>query len=848
MKKRYAFLSLVALTSLLAISGCKREEEKPKPDPDPTPNPEPDKPIDEKLFGNLLGKFNGALGEVTFTKDAFTLKGESNLSLIPSKIEKETKNGFSRSVVYFKDQNYSANLSFDEKMTLKLNKKNTSNSYDEIGIFYPDIKAISGAYGGTSFDDLNEGNLTYTISDDYSKSFDGYRVSASVRSTFSDTGYYVKSYFTLINNEEKLALDMYGNDKTIWHSITPVKEEKGITLSYFDKDKVNDVLFYSNASFLNATYLDESNNKLTYTITENEDFTYSIKKGDVALSLKITYDDDGLLYSLTGENYKEEIRKELSGVEIKKDNTSTYYAFDSFDNFIGTFKNNDLTFTLYETYDDDFNSIYKTMIDSKPVDYVETIYNKEKALKITLDSKIYYFVGEMQGISIKSYQNDQLTYLVNYNDYEESFINSFVSKDFDTKDEIKVSEGLKVNYLNGEATGELCYEEGHNNLGMKFTLNSKLYYFDIYDLDNQGFSLNDGEITKYFYSQSKLDYLVGEYTSHHEVELVITKDEVTYLGTTYKYKVSPYYDEDLSTNMVGIYLEDDNDLIATTSTGVFAHYDLVDNKPDKESVKYFVSYQSFLDFVGTYSFAGKFGVENITLTSDGKFYADTVNASGTGLDKNVEYDYTLGVRELNEKMTMYVSFIYKDTALFCYKGENSITITGLDYYRDYLFNYFGVYSDGTNALYFIGNNLYLNGSKVYLSDISHDESSTTLSSSSDTFKFSDTKVEISGSQNLNLTYTDFDMSKFKGEYSFSDGRTLTFKEKYSEVSTTTQIGYVLTNGSYLNLDPIVCYYKGKLALSFKDGLSTYYIYQNDEGKNVSDLDAGTLPPPPPPIL
>lgn len=803
-------------------------------------------------FKDLSGKYFGHNNVVNVTNEKTVIEGDLNLNLIPTKLEVKTVNisedkTADITYVYYESiinpSTYCLHLSEDEKQVLVLEELK-DGEYNELLTFMPSIEFMAGCY---SFDGSGDPfNLVLTFGDYYDSNIDAFTVGYGYTTGLFTTTYYAKTYKTVVNEKMEVMMDIYDFDEYLFYSFVAKNTENSIYL--YDYSWSEEPSYVSDPAFMNTSlFTTKSESLITSIDTANKNITFNTSE---AVKYDMVVRKDGSFIKTTYLNEEVFLQSTPYGVIFETNGVKEHYVFDDASGLNGEYKYRDITFN--------FDSVSETLtINEKTQDFTYVIYDNHKGIKTEINGNDAYFRANTLDVSIKANLNGEVVYFLNESAYLDKFNNSFVYINNNETDSIEIDENLNVKYLTKEVKGYFVYTPTLKNPYVEFEVDNVTYQFMILQENIGSYILKQGDKTTPFFIKTLVESTYDQYTSHHQVEIVYNEEGLTYKGQKVDYSIEPYYVEYYFTYTYAMKFTLDNKthILQFGLNGLINEY-IVANEEDVFETSY-VNYDVYLDLIGTYTFNGKFGPESFTLTDDGHFYADTANESGDGLDYNVEYDYNLSLRANSDgTSTPVIAFYYPklDTTIYLYKEGHSLLAFNLKYVADYIFKYQGVYYDNTmsHAVYLVDDVLYVDGAKAEVSDIEHNNETTTFTCTVDnkttvvTFTTNEGVKSVTLTQD-ELTFTanhyDFNIELFVGSYTYND-KTYEFKKV---VDPLTQLSKYAFSDGFMNYDYVVCAYNGHVCIKISIFFDTFYLYLDGDVVKM-DVVNGMLPPPPPPPL
>lgn len=750
------------------------------------------------------------------------------------------KNGKEKYRLYFKGENGFYQLHLE---------KETKDGYDSVATFMPSIEEFTGAYTGMG--DSNEYNVVYHIGNDFDFYRGYFNIGKYIKGLdmLNDTEY-VESFVTFDESgmQKVISICDYADNYEYYKvKLGTIDNQTGLLdveydsyLAFYHDPMYLTYPFYSNEGSLSASVINPSEKSVTI--------------GDVTYSYENAADEKGQVVTLTNGSSSIETRPTQYGMTWSKDGNVIEYTFDSVMYLLGDYQYKNSLYSL--TMNDDLTD-YVLNIDGQEKEFTYAVFNHRKAIKVSMDNKDVYFTPFKTSIAIMASDDKENKFYINEQAFLTIYNDSFVSKSYDDYETLSIDSEFKVSYKSETAQGYLIYNPALEYPYLEFTLANKNYVLTILEAGTGIAQLTEGNNSKDFFVENSVTELYHSYTSHHETEVVINKDSLTYYGEeNVKYELEAYYSTFSYSYVMAINFQSES---KGSKCQAFANKGLIAVDETKghlfAQTTVYIDVDYFADLVGEYYLDGTFGPEKFVLTSDGHFYADTLNSTNDGLIKDVEYEYSL-------KMTYdlyggaYPTIVfYRDggQSLDLVKQNNALVVGGtLPYVVDYLFDYNGIYTLDNSVIELRGNALYVDGTQATISEVTaHDDGSTSIKASvgflSYTYTFNqddEGKYVVSDSDaNNKYRQSSFDFDSLVGEYTVTSG-TYTISFDYY-LGTGIVSGYLLTDGVSKVSTYSVVFYEGHLALKFSLGFNTVYVYASETG-NVLEVVSASLPPVPPP--
>ena len=880
MKRRARYLALPVLVSLLGLAACKSGGDKTSESSisvssSQTSSSQPysssaDRTppvIFEDQYGVMLGTFYGTEETLNVTSDRLVLEGERSLDLIPTEVGEVSWAGVTRdAVIYgseFNSEEYRIHLSFDDKMVLVLERKEGSE-FVEVGTFMPSIASFTGAY--SSYGDGNVGTRLEVITDTYSPIHDAFIVSDGFPG-YLDSGmnqnlFYTKSYFYPVNGEITLMVDYFDYEDDYLYYSMYLTEEDGKVVLY---DLLNDwVAFYPDVEFFYDTYFVDEETSISFEYeggTLDWDTFEYVLPDDVVMdgvdyTFQMQYDPEaGYSYLLTPKEGAGDVRivPYAYGIALNRGEGFSYYPSDSVAPLEGEYSGEGVDY-VYDAAADALT------LNSQAVEHTKVNYQGRLGIRVEQDGKELTFLADNPGIAIQVAEDGNTRYLVNGEYFSGLYQGSYCSKNLSEVHDLSVGENYDTTFDGKQVEAHLAYDPASFSADLVLDLDGVEWILSALNEDVGIFSLVNGDGEKIFVDAGVVDSIYDSYTkASKDPDIVITEESITYLGSETDYSIVAGYDPMSFSYFVGLsFPHGAVDILIQYDPSHFL-YDYIQTPDENILLDSYISIEDFESLVGTYSFEGSYGVEDFTLTEDGKFYADTLNETGDGLVKDVEMPFHLmkGIGSDGEYVPT-IAFEYDGVTVYLYREDAHLVSFGNSYTLDYIFKYRGAYATEDHVIYLVDDTLYLDGEGLELVDYGVDESGNTFLEGTiggETYRFTfsekdgvkSVSVESDSLSLDNVPYVDLGLESLVGEYNSEDGTaTGTLGKAVDPLTGKTMANYVLTvNGT--SYDYVVVYYEGHLSLKFSDGLNTYYLYR--DGEEVVLVHEGTsipLPPPPPP--
>ncbi len=844
--KKVKRLSLLSLFGILTLASCTKPGASGSVKPSEAPNQPSEKTSAsaEKAphflanqFSYLIGTYYAKGNELSITKDKLERTGKETLTLVPTKLSTVTRNyplaegeekekTYDTIVVEYGEKfnngvSYKAYVNFaDGQLHLENVKDNTS--YE----FRPDIKEFAGTY--SAYGDSAEYNRYMSFDGHFDSERGVYPETHRRKTTYSgEQDWYIKSYFVRLNGKvykarQEFDQDQYGYGKNILLS----KDSKNYVLNGTSSlDTSNPSYFEDIGGFSNLSLFDGEKTITTSVDTKTKTFTFGEKSGPY----KIVHDNSGrhLKVTLDSKDYLRTAGEYF--LDIEADGKKTTYPADDISQREGTYNEGSHTFRVSFLEDKEENKKTSVTFDGEEVSFSYVIENKRKSIKFTKDGKTYILSPDKKESSIRLNTNGTISYPINKSAYLSRYQTTFISHSYTSTSSLVIDKDRKFlrNGKKGEAS--LYYWHGETYPTLRFILESKEYILSPKDTSIGYFTLVSDDQEVSLYSKEVLEKVYGSYSSDYQDSFIFDSEALFINGVSYPYSFTPSYQNQSGTYLFAISIDGKDGVYENNLNGCFFN-----------TTKSYVKNEVFSSIRGTYSAQGKYGVENIKFTSEGKLLLDLRNKNNDGLDKDVDTPYRI---RTNGQDKAFIVFSYNNVSIYIYFKDGYVTIAGRNYYDNRIFSAFGTYSDGTDTIYLCNDSVYLNGSRQYGLNRSYDGNKVIYKGYSATFTFDgeNNTVELDKSGNKTvlsrkLTYKDRD--KFFGTY--------TVNEKEVVFKSDGYISYTLTCGGTPVSTYYVTTYNGNLALTFVDLSGTYYLRLDEStGKVTSAFVASSLPPLPP---
>ncbi len=809
------FLSLVgALACLASCGGDTSSSTQSEPLP-PPPS------IDEKDFSDLKGTFVGKSGTLNLTNAGLSIEGKLNLDLIPTKAIKldsvvTDKEGIETTYKIEALEFNSAYNEFAYRAYIDLYgdgffhlEKEVDGTFATLDTFMPEVGYLSGSY--SSFGDSSASNVYDIIDHDFDFDKGVYPCSRCWPSTAlygpSNEFYYVSRTRIDTNNIKfpiVVTMELYDNDDYGYgeNIVRAISDEKGTVGYRFGDDSTASV---TDPGALNKQVLFDG----TSTVTLEMD----VKSGEVTYSIRI------------GDHY----------VTVTNEDVTKVYAYNSVNELVGEFKKDGNTILISEG---EKEGSLVTKYNGTTVDTTYVIHNNRKSLKFATGSTVYIVSPDKLDTSVEVTSNGTKSFFINETLFRSYFVDTMVIHNKKANLSIKIDENLKASEGVNSGNLALSYWHGQRYPSLVGKIGDKEITIKLIQPNIGYYEVTYGDEVFDSFSMTTLNKVFGTYSSNYKDRLELDIEKVVIDSKVLSYELKPIYQKGTGTYTFGIQVGEvvyENNL-----NGCF----ITDDKS-------YVKLDVFTSVFGTYSQYAKYGEENIKFL-DGKLTLDTVNSSNDGLDKDVEYNYLVMTAGDNSSKAV-IAFEYttneagEKVYVYIYFYKTYVTIVSQKYYKGSIYNSWGTYADesNSNVVYLQNDSIYYNGNQDFITSWKETEAGLVATSSTRTYTFKDGKVSVKEGEvtlelTRKLTYTDFD--KFVGKY--------TVGEKTFSFVKNDVVGYSLVDGSTkFDLTSMkITGENGKLTL-IVSSFSAKYSLSIDLTTNevTASYDAGSLPPPPPPL-
>lgn len=803
-------------------------------------------------YQGLLGAYHAKEGEMTLTAECLMY---GDLLLAPTEIKGE---GLETEIVY------GASLNAGFNYTLSLEEKGEGfyglllkKDEEEIASFMPSLAGYDAFYAGNDADDYY--NFYYSIGDYYDERHDLFKIGVLSYSGASDTTYYALSGYGLVDGALRLTLGMYDYaDDYLYDLYYPgVDESKGPTLYGYDAS--SDEFYESWQSVVGALsftfvgdgwadwngYYDPESKTLTMADYATE---YSVSNG---------FDGEGQLISLSNDDtVSTYLRPNPTGLD----------AYDAEGKALGSYAYNDFYYSWYgidyvrdgvsvsfgNDYDDDWNLVYAMSVDGEAVEAEFIVENAKMAAKTLINGEETVFSVDKSGISLRAEKGEGTAFYLNYAAYSDRYAGSFYAVKDGVVSTLSISSSFGVTCGGKECVGSLSYEEGDLEPHVVFILDEVEYTFTSVDESIGYYSLVAGEAAFDYFSESVYSSLNDTFTSTgvnrlyiddgklgfgesadtaYDLEAYTENDGIDYL-ISLTYQTGTESNRLLSSNGIDIY----------TTTGVTGSYNIGAS---------YIPLDGFEALVGEYRACGRYGTETIKLSSDGHFYADTINDEGTGLTMSVEYSFSLAASLSDGEPVYGLSFLTDGVSVPAYLSEGNLVIGTATYYPSYIYDLSvtdsgigAVYQNGSDLIYVENGSFYYNGELVEVENGHDSPLEVTIDGESVSLTIGDDGLTLAfSSGSRTFAKQDFDIDSYLGDYTVDvSGTSCTYSFKKTTSSSNLLTGY----GVEVQAGVV---YKASVVL--RDGVITIkasvtgvdiYIYNNGTENVMEYVSSIPLPP------
>ena len=359
-----------------------------------------------------------------------------------------------------------------------------------------------------------------------------------------------------------------------------------------------------------------------------------------------------------------------------------------------------------------------------------------------------------------------------------------------------------------------------------------------------GHSIGD-DVTYLYNLKTFEDNVFGDYADKVTKTLTIDRTTFTLGSESSSYELVPHY----NAFSFSYFLTVETDIVSDDTLIIIQNKYITFATNDGEYLitRSFIDSDAAASLVGKYAYEGKYGVERFELTSDGKFFADTL--VGDELVK-MEYQYFLTMSTFNNQVVPCIIFLTDTMSVYLYFVDNALVAMDTRYVREDIFQSSGIYvSEDTSDVVYINNGyVYFNDTKLSYEVTASTEGSITLTAGDKVITVTNdgttkSMTVESGGVTSSYTLTAFDYDAVIGEYTVgSTTYTLSVKEN---PLTGVFAGYTCSDGFLTVSDYTFVIHNGNLAMHFKLGGTDVYFFVSG-GVPTCETAGGLLPPPPPP--
>lgn len=793
--------------------------------------------------GTFIRKYNSRLGQINILKDSVILNETTYKPVYKSGED------FSTVISLYLDNVEEYTLSFEtfdnenwpEAETVQT--KITDLEGNETLIF-PSLQEVQGSYDAYNFNDdykYTAGTMFFNFQDEFNSSVQGYYMGYGSSYFQTYNTYYSKTYLMRYNDEYVLSIDMLDYEDDYLYDTYIVRKDSYDNLIYLvDPYESN---FYASMQFLTYSLFDGTNS-VSFTATKD-----SITIGESApQSYSFIFDEDGQKIQLADKSI---LQGTAFGLTYETtDGLIKEYVYDTSESiFEGKYSGENITYNLESNFDSDtYEFTYELKINGTTTTYTFEIKDHRKSISSTLNNNKYFFVPDRSERTLKAYENNEITYLINNDYYDSTFLNSFINHVNGVEKEITFGLDNNVTY-GGTSSGKFnyVYDPLKENPYITFTLNDTVYTFEILDTNTKAFTLKSGSETLYFFNKETITALYNDYTEKVSKSLSLSKDAINFNSSDNTYTIKPRYVKSNFAYTIGIYFSNENkDYILVPSSQTLYLYQTVNEQ--EHFINSYITTEDASNFVGKYNFQGTYGVESMELKSDGSFYADTADKSG----KLTPVEYSYSWSKQNDSLSLTFNASATSAVPVTYHGTYVSVFTN-KYIKDYIYNYQGVYANDDHIIYLNDGSIYVDGTEQNITSSEKNENNETIinyGSYQATFSSvnSTKQVVISdGTTSYTANEQNIDLASFVGEYTYtlsSTDYTANFKLNTDPISGHKK--YVLDIDG-INYDYVYVLRNGYLTMKFSL-IGTYiYLYNNGTSNIIEAESSIPLPPAPPAI-
>lgn len=772
----------------------------------------------------IKGSYVGVNGDVTIDENELTIDG--------STYQFETY-GFVDDVltITYSDEetSYNAYLEGDTEFVLRIDEVDG----ESLETFMPTIEQFTGIYSFVGDDDIyNTAFFIGNYFNEYYNAFDTGFYSYSMYTVRQDI-YYIKSFKTVVDSEYVTAIEIfdYSDDYSYYKLIT---RQDGDQRVLYDYTYEYDVLF-PDATFLNGYFLKDAFNAFGFGTLDTANKTVDLS--DVTYAYSKLSDDNGNYFTLTSDTDSKEIRPTPYGFYLIEGGEVAEYVTDHL-TFIEDITLSGNGYTFFYGLDWDIFD-YSLKINGEAQSFEKVVYNHALSLKAG-DLYITPFKEEVSALIT----SETSFFAVNVDLVNEAYVGTFFNKD----KELVIDSTFAISYTEGSSTlinnevASITYTPTKDYP----SLSVGSYVFDVFDPYTGAFSLANGDEVTYLYNLKTFeDNVFGDYADKVTKTLTIDRTTFTLGSESSSYELVPHY----NAFSFSYFLTVETDIVSDDTLIIIQNKYITFATNDGE---YLIT-RSFIDsdvaasLVGKYAYEGKYGVERFELTSDGKFFADTL--VGDELVK-MEYQYFLTMSTFNNQVVPCIIFLTDTMSVYLYFVDNALVAMDTRYVREDIFQSSGIYvSEDTSDVVYINNGyVYFNDTKLSYEVTASTEDSITLTAGDKVITVTNdgttkSMTVESGGVTSSYTLTAFDYDAVIGEYTVGT-TTYTLSVKENPL-TGVFAGYTCSDGFLTVSDYTFVIHNGNLAMHFKLGGTDVYFFVSD-GVPTCETAGGLLPPPPPP--
>lgn len=703
--------------------------------------------------------------------------------------------------------------------------------------FMPGIAELTGVYNLSSAQ-ADGSTVRYFLGENYAYEKDAFRVGFSfpaaqftsarvAKTSFVEKGGALVKSLTILNPEDS-SVDFQGYVQDGGGSLELVSEDGSAT-------------FYSTSTMFSGKFFGGEGDLL--------DFTYddagNLALGGEAIQVSMDYDEKGYSYDFQRGGAPVKIRPTSSGFfweseggEIKP------YAFDNLAEMDGSYEGEGLSISFSATEG-------KASVDGVETPASFVLYNGRKALRVDRGGKSYTFLPDIYKKSILGWDGVAPFRLLNKAGFSDLYAKSFVSYVNGVKSVLDFDANFRLIYDGGDLIqGELSFPYGQPNPSVLFSMNGKQYDFQV-GLDGIDYVLKSGDEKIHFFDAAVVDPAFNNegFTSDSTLAFTLSNSSgtVEVAGKSIAFSLAPFTRSLTETIRPSFTYQEDGTWYALvlSEAGSLAKYDIF--KGNKKVGSY-IPMTDFASLVGEYRFRGKFGVETVKMTADGKLTADTLRQDGSGLDKDVPYSYELEQAPYEGQAVPVIAILYRGAQVFFYKVGQSYVAFGNKYVNSGLFDYQGFYADGAQAhsLFIYRDKVAVDGSFGDIESVDASKATIRLTDGT-TISFDQAKVATvtKGSTTYDKMTADAttSLNAFVGSYPASGPSEVEFLEVTDSV--TGEVTYQAKVGGNAQ-DFVMALRNKRPAIKIEAGGKIYYLAMGPDGKVALEVEDSLPPVPPPP--